>query len=240
MRVAIIQARMGSTRLPGKILLEIAGDTMLARVVGRVRRARLLDTIVVATSNLAADDLVVAECDRLGVRCVRGSETDVLARYALAASAVQAEVIVRITSDCPLIDPEVLDYVLAAFLAERPDYASNCLERTFPRGLDVEVFSRRALAMAHMEAREGYEREHVTPYIYENPEQFQLLLITSPRAESAVRWTVDEKEDLELVRRIYTHFRGQDTFGWLQILDLIHDEPELALINAAIHQKSLH
>jgi len=239
MRVAIIQARMGSTRLPGKILLEIAGDTMLARVVGRVRRARLLDTIVVATSNLAADDLVVAECDRLGVRCVRGGEPDVLGRYALAASAVQAEIIVRITSDCPLIDPDVLDYVMAAFIAERPDYASNCLERTFPRGLDVEVFSRRALAVAQEEAREGYQREHVTPYIYENPERFRLLSISSTRPEAAVRWTVDVQEDIELVRRIYTHFHGQDTFSWLQALGLMHAEPELTVINAAIHQKLL-
>ena len=176
--VAIIQARMGSTRLPGKVLLELAGRTMLGRVVRRVRLAGLVDEVVVATTNAPADDPIVDECRRLPVACFRGSEHDVVERYHRAAAAYRADVVVRITADCPLIDPEVTDHVIRAFLQHRPDYASNTLHRTYPRGLDTEVFTAAALARACHEASEPYQRTHVTPYIYQHPEYFRLLAVT--------------------------------------------------------------
>src|SRR5579884_2060182 len=150
---------MGSTRLPGKVLKDLAGETVLARVVNRTRRARLLDEVVVATSVLPSDDAIVRECERLAVRYFRGNEADVLDRYHQVATETKADVVVRITSDCPLIDPEVTDKTIQAFLEKNPDYASNVIVRTYPRGLDTEVISRRALARAWERAQEGYERE---------------------------------------------------------------------------------
>jgi len=151
--VAIIQARMGSTRLPGKVLLDLAGRTMLARVVRRVGRAALIDEVMVATADAPDDDAIVEECRRLRVPCFRGSEHDVLDRFHRAAIAHRADVVVRITADCPLIDPEVTDRVIRAFFDERPDYASNTLRRTYPRGLDTEVMTAAALVRASREAR---------------------------------------------------------------------------------------
>jgi spore coat polysaccharide biosynthesis protein SpsF len=171
--VAIIQARMGSSRLPGKVLTDICGETMLARVVDRVRRSKLINEVMVATTDQAADDAIVAECKKFSVPVSRGDQDDVLSRYFRAAQLSKAEIVVRITSDCPLIDPEVVDKTIAAFLEKRPDYASNCLQRTYPRGLDTEVISFTALSRAWQIAHKSYEREHVTPYIIEHPEDFK-------------------------------------------------------------------
>lgn len=237
--VAIIQARMGSTRLPGKVLQDIAGATMLARVVTRVRRATTLAQIVIATSTLPADDALVAACASLDVACFRGSEEDVLARYYGAAMAHQADVVVRITSDCPLIEATVIDRIVNTFLRERPDYASNVHDRSFPRGLDVEAFSLAALAIAHNEAQAAYQRAHVTPYIYQHPEQFQLLGVRAEADYSAYRWTVDTPEDLALIRAIYAHLGADGAFDWHDVLSLLERQPELAAINAHIEQKEL-
>jgi spore coat polysaccharide biosynthesis protein SpsF len=237
--VAIIQARVGSTRLPGKVLKNLEGETVLARVVNRVRRARLIDELLVATTDRPADDAIVAECRKCSVAVSRGDQDDVLDRYFRAAQLTKAEIVVRITSDCPLIDPEITDKTIAAFLEARPDYASNALVRTYPRGLDTEVMSSNALAKAWQEARKPYEREHVTPYIYEHPEEFRILSVTGDADYSTHRWTVDTPEDLEFVRQIYSRFKDNATFLWRDVLDLLDREPELRGINQHVKQKAM-
>jgi spore coat polysaccharide biosynthesis protein SpsF len=236
--VAIVQARMGSTRLPGKVLADLAGRTMLARVVRRASRAARVDEVVVATTARPGDEPIVAECARLAVPCFRGSERDVLDRYHQAAAACEAEVVVRLTADCPLVDPEVIDRVIAAFFAEAPDYASNVLRRTYPRGLDTEVMSRSALARACREAKQPYQRTHVTPYIYQNPESFRLLAVTNGRDESAHRWTVDSPDDLEFARAVYRRMEG-DAFSWHDVLRLLDHQPHLADMNRHVRHKTL-
>ncbi len=238
--IAIIQARTGSSRLPGKVLMDLGGKTVLARVVGRLRRAALLDDIVVATSDHAADDAIVSECLRLAVSCFRGSEEDVLDRYRQAAQFCKADVVVRITADCPLIDPELVDQASRTFHDQQADYASNTVVPTYPRGLDTEVFSRAALERAWAEAVKAHEREHVTPYFYQHPELFRIASTASPVDYSRYRWTLDTNEDLELIRKIYSRFDNQDDFGWQQAIALLENEPELAELNAHVLQKTLH
>ena len=225
--VGIIQARMGSTRLPGKVLEDIGGKTMLARVVRRAQRAALLDQIVVATTVEQLDDVIADECGRLAVPVFRGEELDVLDRYYQAAEMYEAEAIVRITSDCPLIDPEIVDHVVYHFLGEGPDCASNTVIRTYPRGLDVSVMTMSALRCAWHEADESYQREHVTPYIYQNPDLFEILPVTGRMDYSGFRWTVDTVGDLEFVRALYSRLGNNDTFNWRDALAVLARDPEL-------------
>jgi spore coat polysaccharide biosynthesis protein SpsF len=237
---AIVQARMGSTRLPGKVLRELGGETVLMRVVGRVRQMRRIDDVVVATTTESADDPVVEAARQNGVHVFRGSEDDVLDRYYQAACSFNADVIVRITADCPLIDPEVSDHVIQQFLSVRPDYASNVLERTYPRGLDTEVMTLAALERAWQAASEPYQRVHVTPYLYQNPERFKLLSVTGGVDHSQHRWTLDTPEDLEFLQTVYARLSGQQDFGWRDVLNLIEREPKLSEVNRQIAQKDLH
>jgi spore coat polysaccharide biosynthesis protein SpsF len=237
--VAIIQARMGSTRLPGKVLKDLGGETVLARVAKRTGRAKLLDEVVVATSVLPADDAIARECEALQVACFRGDELDVLDRYYRAAQKFGADIIVRITSDCPLIDPELIDATIRSSLAERADYASNSLVHSYPRGLDVEVFTADALERASTAAKEKYQRTHVTPYLYEHAELFKLVSVTGEVDHSEYRWTLDTSEDWELIRAIYKHFENRDDFRWFEVLKLMEDQPELAALNSHVHQKTL-
>jgi spore coat polysaccharide biosynthesis protein SpsF len=237
--VAIVQARMGSTRLPGKVLRRIGTRTMLARVVERTQRASMLDEVVVATTTGADDEAIVAECRRLGVPVFRGKEQDVLDRYWQAARAHQAQMVVRITSDCPLIEPEVIDRVVDAFLHVAPDYASNTLERSYPRGLDTEAVGLAALERAWHEATEAYQRVHVTPYLYQHPELFRLLSVTGDVDRSDYRWTVDTLEDLAFVREVYERLGDDGTIGWMEVLDLLVHEPDLAELNRPVQQKAL-
>jgi len=237
--VAIIQARMGSTRLPGKVLKDLGGETVLARVVKRTRRATLLDEVVVATSVLPADDAIVRECEALKVACFRGDELDVLDRYYCAAQKFGADIIVRITSDCPLIDPELIDVAVRSGLDQKADYASNSLVCTYPRGLDVEVFTADALARAWSAAKEEYQRRHVTPYFYENPGSFKVISIAGEADHSNYRWTLDTPEDLELLRAVYRHFGNRDSIRWTEALTLMEAQPELAALNCHVRQKAL-
>jgi len=237
--VAIIQAHMSSTRLPGKVLRDICGETMLGRVVHRTRRATLLDDIVIATTNKSIDDAVVKEGRRLGISVCRGDEADVLDRYYQTALSQRAEVIVRITSDCPLIDAEIIDLVLGAFLDKNPDYASNTLCRTYPRGLDVEVIKMPVLTIAWREASKPYQRAHVTPYIYENSHLFRLLSVTGSTDYSDYRWTVDTSEDLEFMKRVYGQLCHDGLFSWRNVLRLCEQDPNLVEINRHISQKPL-
>jgi len=236
---AIIQARMGSTRLPGKVLMDLAGQTVLARVVRRLRRAMLIGEIVVATTNSAADHSIVRECQRLSIRVFRGEENDVLDRYYHAAQWISAEGIVRITSDCPLIDPEITDNTIRSFLECRPDYASNALQRTYPRGLDTEAMTWEALARAWREARLSYHRAHVTPYIYENPDRFDILAVKGGADHSSHRWTLDTAEDLAFIRAVYDRLDNDDSFSWREVLALLGREPELVELNREVMQKAL-
>lgn len=237
--LALVQARMGSTRLPEKVLQDIGGKTMLARVLERAQRSRLLDGVAVATTTESEDDAIVEECRRLGVPVSRGSAEDVLDRYRHAAETFEADPVVRITSDCPLLDPEVLDDIVALFRTERPDYASNVTARSFPQGLDVEVFRRSALETAAREATKPYERAHVTPFIYQHPDRFQLALLRADADYSGQRWTVDTAEDLAFVRAIYARLGAGGRFGWRAVLDLLAREPQLADLNRHVRQKAL-
>lgn len=237
--VAIIQARMGSTRLPGKALADIHGHAMLWYVVQRTREAKSLNEVVVATTIERADEAIVAFCGDHDVPCFRGSEDDVLDRYYQAARQHDAQAVVRITSDCPLIDPAIIDKTVRAFLAEQPDYASNCIVRTYPRGLDIEVLTFRALESAWREAQQEYQRSHVTPYLYESPSRFKVLSVTGDEDYSCHRWTVDTPEDLEFVRAVYSR-RDGGQFRLSDVLRLIKSEPHLAEINRSVAQKTMH
>jgi spore coat polysaccharide biosynthesis protein SpsF len=239
--VAIIQARLGSTRLPWKALLDIVGQTMLARTVIRTRGARTLNAVAVATTTCPEDVRIIDEAGSLSVPCFRGSEDDVLDRYVQAARQLRADVVVRVTSDCPLVDPEIIDLVISAFSAAHPavDYASNTLQRTYPRGLDVEVFTRAALEYAGKFATEQPEREHVTLHLYRHPDKFRLLPIAGEHDYSHYRWTVDTLEDLEFVREVYRRLAGANDFSWRDVLALIEREPALAEINRHVVQKKV-
>jgi len=239
--VAIVQARMGSTRLPGKVLQDLAGEPMLARVVNRTCRAKTLQEVVIATTTNMVDDVIVKLCEARGWSWFRGSEEDVLDRYYRAAKKYQADFIVRITSDCPLIDPEVIDQVVQEFLERQPevDYASNTWpRRTFPRGLDTEVMRMDVLERAWREDRNPAWREHVTPYIYRNPDRFRIHNVVSPVDYSAMRWTVDTQEDLAFVRQIYDYF-GHDRFSWREVLKVLEEHPEWVEINRGVRQKRI-
>ncbi len=241
--IAIVQARMGSSRLPGKVLLDIAGEPMLVRVVERVRRAGSVDLVVVATTTGAEDNPLADLCLERGYPVYRGSLHDVLDRFYQAARAHLADVIVRITADCPLIDPHVIDDTVQAFLSSGADFAANRLpppwQRTYPIGLDVEVCTFEALEKAWENADQAHEREHVMPFLYAQEGRFNVLLVDHEPDFGSLRWTVDTAEDLELVRQIYARFPGQDDFSWKEVLDLVLREPELSRINAQVRHKSV-
>ncbi|MFQ5922043.1 MAG: cytidylyltransferase domain-containing protein [Anaerolineales bacterium] len=240
--VAIVQARVASTRLPGKVLADIEGEPMLVREVERAQRAATVDELVVATSTEPGDEQIATLCLERGYACYRGSPLDVLDRIYQAARAHQAQTVVRLTGDCPLIDPVLIDQTVTAFLEAEPpvDFAANRLpnDKTFPVGTDTEVCTLSALERAWREANEPHHREHVMPYLYEVPGQFRTLLVRSDQDYSQYRWTVDSPEDLELVRQVYAHFSGRDDFTWLEVLELYGREPGLASMNAEVQHKS--
>jgi spore coat polysaccharide biosynthesis protein SpsF len=231
---------MGSTRLPGKVLTDLGGVTVLARVVRRVQRAKLIAEVIVATTDLTNDDPIVEECADLGVAYFRGSESDVLDRYYQASKAFGSEAVVRITSDCPLIDPQLVDEMVQVFISSEADYASNVIPRTYPRGLDAEAFTAEALTWAWLEAREPHQREHVTPYLYEHPEVFEMASASADMDYSQYRWTLDTPEDLGLIRAIYSRFHNRDDFDWKEVLALMEREPDLADLNSHVVQKAVY
>jgi len=243
-RLAIIQARTGSTRLPGKVLMPLGGSTVLGCVVDRLSAAHHIDEIVVATSTEKADDAVERHTQALGVRIFRGSALDVLARFYGAATAFHGEVVVRITADCPLIDGALIDAMLEAY-AQTPDcdYLSNTLERTYPRGLDAEIFTMDGLERAYRDARAPYEREHVTPYFYQHPEIFGLHSYTNPNGadHSHFRWTLDTPEDYAFLQAIYQRCApsAPREVKTAAVIALLEREPDLAQLNAAVPQKVL-
>lgn len=229
--VAIVQARMTSTRLPGKVLADLQGRPMLAYMLARVRRAARLDAVWVATTVNATDDPVAALCDSLGVPVFRGDEGDVLGRYVAAAAVAEADAVVRLTADCPLADPAVIDEAVRLFADGGCDYLSNAMKRTFPDGLDVEVFSRRTLAVSDREAQLPFHREHVTPYmragVYKDipTGDFKVGHILAPADFSHLRWTVDTAQDLAHVRALAAEL--PDDHGWMQAIALLTRRPQL-------------
>ncbi|GAB4488808.1 MAG: glycosyltransferase family protein [Anaerolineales bacterium] len=267
--LAIIQARMSSSRLPGKVLLEMGGKPMLAQVIERVRRAQSVDSVLVATTTDSSDDPLAALCASLGAACFRGSLHDVLDRYYQAARPLQPEIIVRITADCPLIDPQVIDQTVAliihhsAFNIPHSDFSCNRLPppfgRTFPIGLDVEVCRFAALERAWKESTETFHREHVMPFLYEQVALSSPKLITDNRLLSTgisprgfhiaqlhhrpdygnLRWTVDTPEDLTFMREIFARLNGRPDFTWYDVLEIVQREPDLTQINAAVRHKTM-
>jgi spore coat polysaccharide biosynthesis protein SpsF len=264
--IALIQARMSSSRLPGKVLLDIAGQPMLARVIERTRRARALDGIVVATTLDPADDPIERFCAERDYPCYRGSLQDVLDRYYQAARIFGAQVIVRITGDCPVIDPQVIDATLGIFFREAESgFAATRLpppwHRTIPIGLDVEVVSFASLERAWKEADQPFHREHVMPFFYEGTPPdihpmvdladgqswyvaqgislrgFKVAVLNHRPDYGDFRWTVDTADDLILLREIFNHFSGSDHFPWQDVLALFKREPDLGRINAEVRHK---
>lgn len=256
--VAIIQGRMSSSRLPGKILADIAGQPMLQRVFMRTSRSVTVSQTVFATTTDPSDDPVAEYCEFSGIPFTRGSLFDVLDRYYQTAKQAKADVVVRITADCPVIDPALIDDVVTTLLEDDYDFVCNRLpppyHRTYPIGLDVEACTFKALEQAWKEANEPHHREHVMPYLYEgveltsvsrqlqtgiSPRGFRIALLNHTTDFGDYRWTVDTPEDLEFIRQVYARFDGRDDFSWKEVLDLVHNEPELMKINAGVKHKTL-
>jgi spore coat polysaccharide biosynthesis protein SpsF len=239
--IAFVQARLSSKRLPGKVLEDIAGKPMLAWVVERASMAHTLDKVAVATSSDSADDPVAALCREYDFPHYRGELDDVLDRIYRAARIFQADTVVRLTADCPLIDPGVIDRTVMAFYEAGVDFAANRLpppwKRTYPIGLDTEVCTFAALERAWREAGLPYQREHVMPYLYEAPGRFTVLVVDHDPGYGDLRWTVDTPEDLVLVRTIFERLGGSGDFSWEEVLELFKREPELAQINAHVQHK---
>lgn len=232
MITAIIQARMSSTRLPGKILFPLGDTTVLGYTVRRVQEAKRIERVIIATSDDSSDDAVVKEGDALGVETFRGNLHDVLDRYCRAAQSVGAEHICRVTADCPLIDPDIIDRAAERYESEKPDYLSTGRERTtFPDGMDTEIFSFAALERAWKEAKLASEREHVTPYIWKHPEIFKLSEIRHERDLSKVRLTIDEQADYEVLKRIVSEVRPLSMNAMVEYLSA---HPEVAVLNGSI------
>lgn len=231
--VAIVQARLGSLRLPNKVITPVSGIPMIEILLARLSRSKRLDRIVVATGQDPKNRALVDTVRALGYACEEGSENDVLSRYATAAQRHNADVIVRITGDCPLVDPELVDACIAGFQESGSDYYSNNLPPTFPDGLDVEVFTRSALEAADAEATSLSDREHVTPYLRNNA-KFAKSAMANPENLSAMRWTVDEAADLHVVEKVFEHFAPDIHFGWKKVLGLHGTHPEYFAANAAL------
>jgi len=230
--LCVLQARMSSTRLPGKVLAPLLEQPLLARQIERLRRARCLDNLCVATSSENDDDPVADCCRGLDVDCYRGSLDDVLDRIYRAALRYQPEHVVRVTGDCPLLDPELLDAVVAQHIVEGNDYTSNAHVRTFPDGLDVEAIRLKALAQAWRSATSPHDREHVTPYLYRDGGEFLCAAHVDGTDRSALRWVVDYPRDLDFVRAVYAAlYPSKPDFGRADIHALLAQRPALARIN---------
>ncbi|MCR8744768.1 glycosyltransferase family protein [Romboutsia lituseburensis] len=241
--VAIIQARVGSTRLPKKVLKLLKGETVISHVVQRVRQCKCIDGIVIATSLLDKDLEIVEEAKNIGVSYFRGSEQDVLNRYYEASELINADIIVRITSDCPLIDPIVVDEIVKFYINNNYNIVTNApadlTKRTYPRGLDTEIFSFEVLKIANLYASKKYQREHVTPYIYENTDKIYYYI--NKKDYSKYRWTLDTEEDFILISKIYDYFyKGEHNFYLDEIVKYMENNPDLYKINKCIAQKEIN
>ena len=231
--VAIIQARMESPSLPGQVMKKLCDQTVLAQIINRVKACPRIDEIVIATTSSNEDDCIVKEAEKLGVKWFRGSEKNVLERYYLAAQQYQADYIMRITSDCPLLDVEILNDLLSYFQEENQmglgiDYLSNFLRPTFPSGLEAEIFTYNCLEIAYNYANKDYEKEYVTPYIYEHEDLFSLHNLSNDDDLSNYRWFLETPEDYEFMKIIYQNLYPQNSlFGMDDILSFLEENPEV-------------
>lgn len=230
--VAIIQARTGSTRLPKKVLMNIGDKTILEWVISRTKKALLIHNVVVATSTKEEDNIIEKLCKKLNISCFRGSEEDVLSRYYETSKQIKADIIVRITSDCPFIDPQIIDEIIKAHLENKNDYTQNDIENSYPRGTDVEVFNFECLEEAHLNAGKHYQREHVTPYIRKDLKKFKVETISKQFNYSHIRLCVDEMNDLLFLREIYKKMNHME-FNLLDIINVLNNHPY-------IHKKSTY
>ncbi len=239
--VAIIQARMGSSRLPGKVLRCLAGKPMLQWVTGRVSLARRINQVVVATTDQQDDDLIADFCNAHAIAVFRGNQFDVLDRYYQAAVQFKADVVVRVTADCPVIDPEEIDTLLEEFTHRKVDFAANRLpppwHRTYPIGLDTEVVTMKALTRAWKEASAKHEREHVMPYFYSEPGRFKMYYANMEPDYGTYRWTVDTPEDLSALEVIFSAIPDLNHFGWKDVLQIVQTHPEINDINQSVMHK---
>lgn len=230
----VIQARMSSSRLPGKVMMPLAGRPVLETIVDRLTRVKKASQIIVATSEEIADDVIAAFCQRAEISCYRGSLNNVLDRFHSAALYYNLENVIRVTADCPLIDPKIVDELIDLHMIENNDYTSNVLEPSFPDGLDAEIFKFGALAKAHAQAKLPSDLEHVTKYIYSNPAIFKLGCLRSKQDFSHVRWTLDEPEDFVVIKEIYqvlSDIYGDD-FGLEETMDFWRARPDLRAVNS--------
>jgi len=228
-----MQTRVSSTRLPNKVIKNLEGLPMFVQQAKRILQCKKIDKLIVITSTEKSDDILEIICKENDLLCFRGDLNNVLSRYYYAQLAYPCEHVVRVTADCPVIDSAVIDHVINAHLINNNDYTSNCLQSTFPDGLDTEVISKNALLGAYKYAKKPSELEHVTPYIRNNPQKYQLQNIQSDTDLSNHRWTVDEPEDFELISAIYAHLYAQNRyFNYQDILNLLSLKPELSSINA--------
>ena len=227
---AIIQARMDSSRLPGKVLAELAGKPLLEFLIYRLKLSKNIEEIIIATTLNASDNPIVNLGKKLNIKVIRGSENDVLDRFAIAAKNTKSNILIRITGDCPLIDPFLINEAIDNFKANSYDYLSNGLEETYPDGLDIEIFTKEALFKANKYCNNKEEREHVTPWIKKN-KLFNIGSIKNNKNQGQFRWTVDEKEDLEVVRNIVNFFDGKHNFKWTEVIDLYTKKPNLFKAN---------
>jgi len=239
---AIIQARMTSTRLPKKVLMSIEGKPMLWHVINRLKFSKEINKIILTIPNTRENDILEKFAKDNKLKYFRGDEEDVLSRYYKTAKKFKSSIVLRVTSDNPLIDSKIVDELIKKHLSNRADYTSNNLKKTFPRGLSIEVFNFNVLEKAFREAKEDYQREHVTSYIYEHPEIFELQNIEAKGKlrRPDLRLTVDTKEDLKLIREIYRYlYNPGKIFYTEEIINLLNSHPELVQINKNIKQKNL-
>ena len=242
--VCLVQARVGSTRLPGKILKEICGKTILYHEIDRLKKCKEIDEIVIATTDKEDDDKIVNEAKKLSVKYFRGSENDVLSRFYYSAKENNADIIVRVTSDCPCIDFEILDKMLIYFKEKykekQVDYLSNTIKRTYPRGYDIEIFTFSALEKSYINAKKEYEREHVTPYIYDKTNNFLKLSFENKDDYSEYRVTLDTIEDFIVIKNIFENLYYKNPYFKLNdVVQYLNDNLHIVDINKHIEQKKL-
>lgn len=239
MILAILQGRLSSTRLPGKVLKEINGKPMILQQIDRLKHSKKIDKLVVATSVDPSDDELVQLLQHEGIDVRRGPLNDVVERFGLVADEFNPETIVRLTADCPLADAQVIDEVITRHIETGSDYTSNVLEPTFPDGLDVECISSSAFSKLRASNLSIPEREHVTMGLYSHPEDYSLTSVTQQPDRSSLRWTVDVQEDLDFVRRVYQHLYDENQyFGQKEILDLLQIHPELSRTDEEVARNS--
>lgn len=237
MILAILQARTGSTRLPGKVLMPILGEPMLVRQIERLRRCRRIDKLLIATTADIDDDPIAALCMQRDLPCFRGSSDDVLDRFYQAAADYHPQHLVRLTGDCPLADPKIIDACIALHLEGGYDYTSNIQPPSYPDGLDAEVMTFATLKNAWQAAETIMAREHVTYYIYRHPEKFKIANLENEIDYSSLRWTVDEKEDFEFVTKVYQAlYPDNPEFDYHDVLALLDKSPELKQINSYLER----